>query len=54
MGGAIQRHHDNLNSSLKNRAETLAAQAAAKPAWRKAITSAVALCATSSTEPTSF
>jgi hypothetical protein len=32
MGGAIQRHHDDLNSSLKNRAEALAAQAAAKPA----------------------
>jgi hypothetical protein len=23
MGGAVQRHHDNLNSALKNRAEAL-------------------------------
>jgi hypothetical protein len=31
VGGAIQRHHDTLNSSLENRAEALAAQAAANP-----------------------
>jgi hypothetical protein len=31
MGSAIQRHHDTLNSSLKNRAEAMAAQVAAEP-----------------------
>jgi hypothetical protein len=31
MGGAIQRHHDTLNSSLKNRAEARAAQVPAEP-----------------------
>lgn len=31
MGSAIQRHHDALNTALKNRAEVLTAQAAAEP-----------------------